>query len=635
MHPRSPAGPSDGPGSNNVLDVLAGRLLRAPERAALRFKEGGIWRTLTWRDWSRQSRQAAAALIAALGVRRGERVAICAESRVEWALLDVAVAMAGAVSVPIYPGTTGEQAAAILADSGAAVLVAERPAGLVRLLAAAHAAALAGLRAAVVIEAPAAEQAALEAAAATGAIVGVRRLDLAELLRAGADAEAAVAGELAAIAAETRGSDDFTWVYTSGTTGEPKGAVLSHGAMVHECWALGHAIPVGPSDEQLMALPLAHVFARHMLWGAIERGAVTSFSCGGRFEEDLLEIAPTYFGAVPRLYERAYNQLLTEVQLGSSLRRGAFEWCVAVGREASALRLRGRALPVRLAAKMEVAERLLFARIRGRLGGRLRFSISGGAPLSREVAELFHALGVLVLEGYGLTETCGATHVNRPDRYRFGTVGPSLPGVETRLAADGEILLRGPTLMSRYHGQPEATAAVIDAAGWLHTGDLGELDDGFLRITGRKKDLIVTSGGKKVAPQLLEKRLAAEEGIAQAMVYGDGRPFLVALIALDEPALMALSQREGLGCRSYADLARSQRIRQLVQEHVDRLNAGLAPFEQVRRFAIPPAPFTHQAGELTATQKIRRRVVAERHAELLESLFLGHPSPPGAPALGG
>ncbi|HRI06752.1 MAG TPA: AMP-binding protein, partial [Nannocystaceae bacterium] len=225
--------------------------------------------------------------------------------------------------------------------------------------------------------------------------------------------------------------------------------------------------------------------------------------------------------------------------------------------------------------------------------------------------------------------------VNRPDRYRFGTVGPGLPGVEARLGADGEILVRGPTVMSRYHGRPDETAAVIDADGWFHTGDLGELADGFLRITGRKKDLIVTAGGKKVAPQLLEKRLGAADGIAQAMVYGDGRPFLVALIAVDEATMMALSEREGLGCRSYGDLARSTRVRQIVQEHIDRLNAGLAAFEQIRRFAILPLPLSQQAGELTVTHKLRRRVIAERHAELLESLYLGHPSPPGLPGIAG
>lgn len=603
--------PAEGLNHPNVIQMFGARAKRTPDLPALRFKRQGIWRALTWRDWQRAGEAIAAGLIGRLGVQRGDRVALMAATSVEWALCDLAITLAGAISVPIYPSSTPAQAAFILRDSGAVAAIVGDRALAQRLRAAPEPAA--GLRHFVVVDAQGGEDDS----------VGLDPLQ--------ADGEARLEElrpVLDAIADELTLADPFTIIYTSGTTGVPKGAVLSHKNFVYEAWAIKNVIAADRSDEQLMILPLAHVFARHLLWGAVEQGAVTAFAppLHGASQEAALttafqEVAPTYMCAVPRTYERFYNQILGEIEAGGVFAQAAFERCMEVGRKVSMCRQRGQSLPGTLALKLSVADRLFFTKIKQKFGGRLRFFVSGGAPLRREVAEFFHAVGVLILEGYGLTETTGATHVNRPDRFRFGMVGPAMPGAELRIAEDGEILLRGPGIMLGYHGLPEDTAAVVDEAGWLHTGDIGELRDGFLAITDRKKDLIITSTGKNIAPQPLEGRLELGEGIAHALVVGDGRPHLAALIALDVPAMLAVARREGLRCRTVAELAAHPRVRQLVQAHIDAMNADLANYEAIRKFAIATTEFSEATGELTPTGKLRRREVAARHAGVLDALY--------------
>ncbi len=598
--------PTEGLRHRNVVSMFAARVRRSAHQPALRYKDGGAWRTMSWSQWEQASRSLAAGL-SGLGIARGDRIAILARTRREWVIADLAIAMVGAVSVPIYPSLAPDQVVAILEDAGATALVVEDHAALGAL------------------ETPGAVEHAIvidpDRAAPTPQ--GVVAHPWTEVLAQGSAAleDGTVAAHLDQLAEELGPDDEFTYVYTSGATGEPKGAVLPHRNMVYEAWAIKNVVPVGHTDEQLLVLPLAHIFARHLVWATVEQGAVSAFAEGeSQVYANFIEIAPTFVAAVPRMYERAHARILQEAS-SSTVARTVFDKALEVGHRVSRLRQRGESVPTSLAVRHAVAERAVFRRIRERFGGRVRFFVSGGAPLPREVAELFHAAGLLILEGYGLSETCGATHVNRPNRFRFGTVGPALPGCDVKLADDGEVLVRGHNVMARYHGRPDDTAAAFDAEGWFRTGDIGEIQDGFLRITDRKKDLLKTSMGKYVAPLMVEKRLRLGEGIAHATVYGDARPYVVALISLDEEEMLVRSDREGLGCHGYGDLAVHPRVRQLIQAHIDAVNEGLSRHERVRGFHVVPQPYAEATGELTPTRKVKRAVVRERYADAIARLY--------------
>jgi long-chain acyl-CoA synthetase len=603
--------PAEGLGYPNLIRMFEARVERSAHLPALRYKERGAWRTLTWRQWWVAAREIAAGLRRELGLSRGEAVAILAETRLEWILCDLALAMAGAVSVPIYPSLTPEHVTYILKDAGCVALLVDTPNRLTGL----QAGELPSLRDVVCFD-----DFAEEAQGDFSALVSYR-----ELVATGAQVlggDVTVGAALDQLATTLVLDDPFTYVYTSGTTGVPKGVVLTHKNLVYEAWAIKNVVPVDDTDEQLLVLPLAHIFARHMVWGAVEQGAVTAIGEGeAHIEENMREVAPTFLAAVPRMYERAYHGIMRQVVGRNQITKTAFSVSLDVGRKMSAVRQRGQVPSTKLSVQHAVADRMFFSRVRSHFGGRLRFFVCGGARLAKEIAEFFHACGLLILEGYGLTETTGATNVNRPDRYRFGTVGPAMPGCEIRIAEDGEVLVRGHNVMAGYHGLPEDTAAVFDEHGWFRTGDIGELCDGFLRITDRKKDLIKTANGKYIAPRMIEGRLELREGISHAVVIGDGRPRPVLLVTIDEEPLMRLSEREGLGCRTFADLVVHPRVRQVLQGHVDAVNATLARHEKIRAFDILPEAFTVENGQLTPTRKVRRKVVQERWADRIERMY--------------
>lgn len=626
--------PAEGLNFSNAASMLCARVEKTPELTALRHKVHGAWRSLSWRAWDEASREIASGLIAACGIGPGDRVAIMCPTRVEWVLCDLAIAMLGAVSVPIYPTVTGEEAAFILEDAGCKVLIVGDPDQLRRIVEPEHAPQLSALEHVVYVD----DEVRLPPRRGGGRVTledvgegGPPRVSLAALRTRGAEEGDDNARTIDTAIEQTGLESEFTIVYTSGTTARPKGVVLLHRNVVYEAWAIKNSIAVDRTDANLLILPLAHIFARHLVWAAVQSGATTAFAeSDEKVAENLREVAPTYVGGVPRVYEKMYSFIMEDVRGRGTVQRRVFDWAIDVGRRVSLAKQKGQSIPPALVLKMGAAERAVFGGVREAFGGRLRFFVSGAAPLDRKLAEFFHAVGILILEGYGLTETTGATNVNRPDRFRFGTVGPALPGCEVLIAPDGEVLIRGHNVMARYHNLPDETAEAIDEDGWLHTGDLGEVSEGFLRITGRKKHLIITAGGKNVAPQKIERPLESGRGISHAMVYGDARPYLVALITIDEAQMMAVSEKERLGCTSYADLVRHPRIRQLVARHVEKVNEELPSYETVKKFAIPPHDFSQPGGELTPTLKIKRKVVLAKYEDLIESLYESPGRPGGA-----
>ncbi|HEX7499259.1 MAG TPA: long-chain fatty acid--CoA ligase [Polyangia bacterium] len=586
--------------------IWGGRVREFADRVAFRFRHDGAWKSLTWAESDQAAREIAAGLCA-LGLTSGQRVAVLCQTRLEWVLCDVAIAMAGLVSVPIYPSTTAAQCAFVIADSGASVVFAENAEQTAKL--ASPPAQHPGLRI-VVIDEP--------AAANPGAEGGKVARSLAGLRQAGKAWTAANPGELDRRADAVSSGDCFTIIYTSGTTGQPKGVVLSHANLVASCESGVRAFNLRPADVQYLFLPLAHVLGREVEWAPIIVGSEIAFAESlARIKHDLSEVRPTFMAGVPRIFEKLYDAVLAGTRQGGWAKRSLVHWAFAVAARFSAAVRAERPVPVGLRLSYALADRLVLSTLRKRLGlDRCRFLISGGAPLSAEIAEFFHGAGLLILEGYGLTETMAAAFVNRWNRYRFGTVGPAVDVIESRIAADGEILLRGPSVFSTYHGNPEATAEAFDVDGWFRTGDVGVMEDGFLRIVDRKKDLIITAGGKKVAPQKLENALKAHsQFISQVVVFGDKRSHCVALITPSEPAWREFGRGDP------AAAAASPGLRVAIEKTVAEVNATLASYETVKSFALLPVDFSEATGELTPSLKVKRDVVASKFAAVIAGLY--------------
>ena len=566
----------------------------------------GRWDPMTYREVGSAVREMASGLMA-LGLSRGDKVAILSGTRVEWCLADIAVILGGFVTVPIYPSSLPDQAGYILEHSEARVVFVEdgmqwnKVAGVWK--------DLPSLSTVILF---------------TGPSEGKERtIDLPRLRSKGIEYAAANPEDFARRTEEIRPEDDLTIIYTSGTTGSPKGVVIRHSNVAFDVAATLSVCLISKDDVMLQFLPLAHVLGRFEHFLSFNAMTVTAFARGIQtVAEDLPAVRPHVMISVPRLYEKFYAAVLAKVHEEGGLKKRIFLWALSVGREVSARKQRKEPVSGWLSVKFSLADGLVFSKIRGKLGGRLRFFVSGGAPLTREIAEFFHAMGILILEGYGLTETPSVVSAQNMDQFKFGTVGKPLPGTEVRIASDGEILIRGPHVFKEYYRNPEATQEAIDPEGWFHSGDIGTIDtDGFLRITDRKKDIIVTSGGKNVAPQNVENMLKNDKFVSQAFVYGDRRKYLTALLTLSGEDIVKWAEQNDIPERDLVLLSRNPKVEAMMRSRVDEINRQLATFEQVKKFVLLGADFTQETGELTPTLKVKRKVVIKKYGNLLDALY--------------
>jgi long-chain acyl-CoA synthetase len=617
------------PPTANITDIVFGWAADGASAVIMRRKAGpsasgvpqsggegtGPWQDVTARDFAAEVMALAKGLIAA-GIGAGDRVALMSRTRYEWTVLDYAILAAGAVTVPVYETSSAEQVEWILTDSGARALIVETP-GHLRVTAEVLGR-LPGLSRVWLIEGAGADDP--RTAAGTPP---------AEPLSALATAGADVAGSELSQRHRARGADDLaTIVYTSGTTGRPKGCELTHRNLLADVRNAVHGPLSGvfkvPGASTLLFLPLAHSFARIIQIGCLEAGVVLGHipSVSGLLG-DLAEFRPTFLLAVPRVFEKVYSGA-EQRAAGSAVRgrifqaaaRTAIAWSEALGPQG------GAGPSPLLRAQHRVFDRLVYGKLRAAVGGRVSYAVSGGAPLGERLGHFFRGAGITVLEGWGLTESSAAATVNTPERIKIGTVGQPLPGVSIKIADDGEIWLSGPTVFAGYWHNKEATSETM-AGGWLRTGDMGELDgDGYLRVTGRKKELIVTAGGKNVAPAVLEDRIRAHPLVSQAMVVGDGRPYVACLITLDDEALAAWKSRHGHPAgASVADLAGDPGLLTEIQAAVDDANKAVSRAEGIRRFRVLAGDFTERDGYLTPSLKIRRNVVAKDFAHEIDGLY--------------
>jgi long-chain acyl-CoA synthetase len=591
--------------AQTLNQLFAAACARHDKDDAILHKQGGEWKKLSSAAWLDAARDVAVGL-SVRGVRKGDRVVLLSENRLEWFTIEAGLQILGAVTVPIYPTLTAQQAAYIIRDSGARVVIAASAEQQAKIREVRDS--LPDVEMVFALDSPA---------------PGTGDQSWSVVTDAGRSSRAVDSGAAERLAAAVSGEDVATIIYTSGTTGNPKGVMLTQQNLVRNTLASHEALTLSPEDRAISVLPYSHVFARMVAHYLYPHAGVTIAIAEDmdRLVQNIGEVHPTVMACVPRFYEKMRDKVLESAAAGSPLKQKIFKWAFSVGHAVGKHRQEGTAASAGLKLKYGLATKLVFSKLHARMGGRMRLFVSGGAALPRDVAEFFLAAGWVVIEGYGLTETSPVITVNRLDRFRFGSVGVPIEGVDVKIADDGEILCAGHNVMKGYFGNEAATnEAIVD--GWFHTGDVGSFDeDGFLRITDRKKDLLVTAGGKNVAPQPIEGTLKSSVYIAELVMVGDGKPFLSALVAPDFEQLGRWCEGEGISADSPEAMAADERVQAHLMSEIGRLSEGLASFEQVKKIAVVTGAFSIESGELTPTMKVKRRVVSERYANLIESLY--------------
>jgi long-chain acyl-CoA synthetase len=583
------------------------RVEKSADREAFRFPRGEAWESVTWRQAGDRVRRLAAGLLA-LGLEREQRVGIASSTRYEWILADLAVMCAGGATTTVYPSTGGDDTAYILSDSACRIVFAEDDSQLAKLRA--HRAELPELMKVVSFDETLAD--------------GDWVISLDQLAELG-DAHLAETPDAVDAVAKAIGPDQLaTLIYTSGTTGKPKGVRTLHRAWVFEGEAIKAQDILHEDDLQFLWLPMAHSFGKVLLSTQLACGFATAID--GRVDkivDNLGIVKPTFMGAAPRIFEKAHARIVTMQAAEGGAKEKIFLKAFEVGRKVDALRIAGTSVPLPLKVQHALFDKLVFSKVRERFGGRVKFFISGSAALNADIAAWFHAAGVLILEGYGMTENAAGATVNHPDAYKLGTVGQPFPGTEVRIGEGGEVQLKGPHVMAGYHNRPEATSDALTADGWLRTGDKGELDaDGFLRITGRIKELFKTSGGKYIAPPAIEAKFKAIcPYVSQFMVFGAERNFVSALITLDPDAIAGWAAENGKEGKDYTALVNDDAVQAMVAEYVDELNAQLNRWETIKKWKLLDHDLTIESGELTPSLKVKRNVVETNNAELIDSFY--------------
>ena len=595
---------------NTINRMLQASITQYGSKDALQYKEGGAYIGITYQELREKVKNFSLGLVG-LGIETGDRVALLAENRYEWAIADLAILAAGAITVPIFPTLTPPQAGHLIADSGAKSIIVSTPRQLKKILATREN--LPTLESLIIMDERPNEG------------VETEMLNFQQVGEKGAKVENG--DDIYQQCAEAVEPDDLaTLIYTSGTTGTPKGAMLTHDNFMSNAIGGIEALSITSDDVFLSVLPLSHVFERLAgYYLPLTAGCTIAYAESPlALAQNMQEVRPTVMASVPRVYELMHARILRKVESGSVIKKKIFHWSVGVGEKVSQKLQKREKVPSILAMQMKIANGLVFNKIKHITGGRLKFFVSGGAPLPRALAEFFHAAGVLILEGYGLTETSPVISVNRGEDYKFGTVGPMIPGVEVQIAEDGEILSRGPHIMKGYYNMPAETKEAIDKDGWFHTGDIGELDDdGFLSITDRKKNIIVLSSGKNVAPQPLENQLKRSPYLNQILLIGDKRKSIAALIVPDFERLEEYARDNNISCQNLAELITKDEIKRMFRSEIDRLADGFAEFERVKMFTLLAKEFSIEDDEMTPTLKLKRREIIGKYKVLIDSIYHG------------